>query len=109
MSATVGERRPLVIVCPQCGDVPTGARSETGRRIAASHHARMAHDSCAIDLSIEPAQRVLARSASLRLAVVAATARIGMWQACPAMDPARTADQVLEEVRQLLVGVVPKP
>lgn len=107
MSTVLAETASLVIACPQCGDVPTGARTEKGRRIAASHHARLAHKTASIiDLTAGPTQTILARSASLRISVAAATARIGMWQACPAMDAARTADQVLEEVRRLLVEAV---
>ena len=45
---------------------------------------------------------VLGRAASLRVSVITATARIRRWQACPWLDPAPSAEHVLEEVRLLL-------
>lgn len=52
-------------------------------------------------------QRLATRAIVLRLAVETAIHRIGMWQASHNLDHADDAEQVLEQVRRMLMCIPP--
>lgn len=55
----------------------------------------------------DPNVHLATRAIVLRLAVETAIHRIGMWQASHNLDHADDAEQVLEEVRRILIDVPP--
>lgn len=86
----------LAVDCSSCGPVRVTSSPRAARQTVTVHERQ--HD----PEQLPPAMRLAARSVSLRLAVEAAKARIGMWLASPALDSARSADHVLVEVLSLL-------
>lgn len=123
-STTVRTSSPAVVVldgttqveCERCGPIGT-ARNQHGALIMRGRHAskhrlpsqRRRSQRTNVPGELPPGLQLAVRTTTLRLGVEVALRRIGMWQANRALDPAPSAEAVLEEIRLELERTITVP